>query len=518
MRRFLIVFFGLCFLMLPVLWINHAMGEQANQVSGLTADELLQILKEKGIITETDIEKIKDEQKKTEEKSYLKKTKVPYEVFAEGHALQFRSPSGNYWFNVRGYIHFDWRQYGGGSANASAFEIRRGRFDITGGAGKYVTIRCQNEMATKTPYLRNAWIDVHYWPWLSLKFGQHKPFFSTQWWTLDNRTVFLERASSNPVYPFFDRGFSFYGELFDDRFVWTYGIYTGAGIERDYGEGDVDDHKDHLLRFFYTPFKKSDNLWINNLHFCIQGMWGTQTVNTAGLENRGFRAQNRQSKIWKWNKTYKYEILGLDGVEHTISEDLYWTMDNRYRWGVEAHWIKGPFFASTELLRCGWTGLKPFELEEHPNLIKKYPELATLNKLKESHTTVWTIFGGYFLTGESMRVSNWGWALPAPKKYFNPHVRGYWGAIQPTFSYTLTKTTEDMFKYGVLEGAEEVHSFVIGLNWLWSAMIRLHFNYMYLHSSGANGLITGDHENNPVAPKEYREDEHMFGMRFKWTM
>ncbi len=460
-------------------------------VKGLTADELLQILQQKGVVTKQDIEKIKKEQEEQEKKALVEKKKVPIEVFSKGHLLEFRSPNGYFTAQIRGYLHFDTRIYDSGSANANSFDIRRGRFDVRGTVYKYIKYRVQLEMAS-SPYLRNCWIDIRYWPWLGAKIGQFKPFFSTQWWTLDNQTILLERASANPVYPFFDRGVTLYGELFNKSLVYTLGAFTGAGMERDYGKSDIDDHKDWTGRLFWTPFKNSSNDWINNLHFCIEGTWGTETVNTKGFENRGLRAQDYQSLVWKWN-----------------TKDT-WTIGHRYRYGFEIHWIKGPFFISNENLRVSWED------------IRKISSGIEGTSGISGHTSVYTVFGGYFLTGERMQVSNWGWRFPVPKHYFNP-LAGSWGAFCPTFSYTFTRTTQNLFDAGVLDGASQLHSFVLGLNWLWSSMIRWQFNLMYLHATATGpgeGLIAGENEHKGCSwlLTEHRRDEWMFGARVKFTM
>jgi phosphate-selective porin len=462
--------------------------EEAPLVQGITADELLKILQQKGLVTKEDIEKIKKEQVEREEKALVKKERVPLQIFTGRHLLEFESPSGYFKACLRGYFHFDTRIYESNSGNANTFDVRRARFDFRGTAGKYASFRVQSEMAGD-PYLRNAWLDLRYWPWLGVMMGQFKPFFSTQWWTLDNQTIFLERASANPVYPFFDRGVTFYGELFKKTLTYSFGIFTGAGMERDYASSDIDDHKDYTGRLFFTPFKNSKNDWINNLHFVIQGTWGTETVNTKGFENRGLTAQNYQSKIWIWNTDYV------------------WTLGHRYRYGFEVHWIKGPFFISNENLRVAWEDIRKVEDGVEP------PSGFS------GHTSVYTLFMGYFLTGEQMEVSNWGWKLPTPKHYFNP-LKGSWGAFQPTFSYTYTKTSQNMFDMGVLDGASYVHSFILGLNWLWSNMISWHFNVMYLQSGGGTGgIISGDYEDdNDWFPRDQRDDEWMFGMRVKFMM
>ena len=171
------------------------------------------------------------------------------------HGFVFETADGAYQLKTRGNLHFDTRLYGGPDRGAPhSFDIRRARLDFQGRIHRYVSFRVQPELAD-TPYIRNAWADFEGASWLHLRAGQMKVPFSSTWLTTDNNLNFLERSTSTPLYPFFDRGLTLWGELLGKSVVYNLGVYTGAGIDKDYTKGDIDDSKDVAGRLFLQPFR-----------------------------------------------------------------------------------------------------------------------------------------------------------------------------------------------------------------------------------------------------------------------
>ena len=147
-----------------------------------------------------------------------------------------RTSDNNFWMKVRGNLHFDTKFYGGNSENPTQFDIRRARMDFQGQWYEYISFRVQAELAD-APYIRNAWADYKFRDWLHIRAGQMKPPFSTSWWTTDNNVNFLERGANTPLYPYFDRGWWLWGDLFEGSLTWNLSAFTGAGMEIDSKKG-----------------------------------------------------------------------------------------------------------------------------------------------------------------------------------------------------------------------------------------------------------------------------------------
>ena len=388
---------------------------------------------------------------------------------------------------IRGNLHFDSRFFRGEGANATQFDIRRGRIDFQGSLYHYLTFRVQGELAD-SPYLRNAWADYRFSEWLHLRCGQMKPPFSTSWWTTDNNVNFLERGAGTPVYPYFDRGWWAWGDLFGRSLTWNLGGFTGAGMDFDQPRGDVDDHKDWFARLYASPFRDRGPGALQGFHFCLQASLGRQTVPTNRFEERGYRAGILDDRFWTWET----ENPGRGEI------------DRRDRYGAELHYLNAAFSASSEYLVTRYEGIRVFAGDGTPVISR------------DGSIRSWSSWVGWMLTGERKRVGNFGWKQPKPRVDFDPRSRSGPGAWEVLLRYTRTKTSAGLFEsadhlgesFRILQGAPEVDEFTAGVNWTWNPMIRWQFNYVRLNGCG---LRTGD----SGAAEGYRrvERDEMFGLR-----
>ncbi len=403
------------------------------------------------------------------------------------------TPDEEFVMQIRGNLHFDTKFYGSNSANPSPqFDIRRARMDFRGCLYSYLTFRVQAEFAD-SPYIRNAFADIRFRDWFHLRGGQMKPPFSTSWWTLDNQVNFMERGSGTPVYPYFDRGWWIWGNLFNTAVTWNLSGFTGAGMDFDYPKGDVDDGKDWVGRLFVSPFLNTDLVPLQHLHFCVEGSLGNETIPTTRFEEKGYSAAIRDDKFWTWET----ENPGTGQIGH------------RDRWGFELHYIYGPFSLSSEYLVAQYEDIRVFATDGAQVLDENGKVLS------------WSSWVSYFVTGESKQVGNFGWKQPKPKVNFNPvQFRGT-GAWEILFRYTYTKTDDNLFRtvsydgetYRILEGAEKVDEFTVGVNWTWNPMFRWQFNYVHLEG---DGILSGDKGNLEGTKRVDYEDMYGLRMIFKF--
>jgi len=427
------------------------------------------------------------EDKKKKDALLKKKKALPLLAYWKNDFI-ISTPDENFWMKIRGNLHFDSKFYGRNSDNPSEFDIRRARMDFQGMWYKYIRFRVQAEFAD-SPYIRNAWADYKFRDWFHIRAGQMKPPFSTAWWTKDNNVNFLERGANTPIYPYFDRGFWLWGNTLKNTLTWNLGAFTGAGMDKDNNKGDIDDHKDYIARLFYTPFKNHKGTFLEGLHLVVEGAIGRQSVPTKRFEKKGYGAAVRDDKFWTWE---------------TESNGGHGEIKSRDRYGVELHYLNGPFTLSSEYLVTRYDDINVCAEDGH----KVIGEDGSVRS--------WSTWVSYFLTGEQKEVSNFGWHQPKPRSNFDfVHLTGT-GAWEILARYTKTKTSDSLFNrhsyggkdYTILKGADRVDEFTLGLSWTWNPMVRWQLNYVHLHG---DGIRTGD-SNNP-AGKNRVDSEDMAGLR-----
>lgn len=450
-------------------------------------------LEERVKMLEQKLEEVQKVTEKVQEQEKIIKEKKATPAFSFWkNDFYLETPDGNFSMRIRGNIHFDMKAYGGNSENPSPhFDIRRARADFQGAFYKYITFRLQAEFAD-SPYIRNAWVDYGFRDWLHFRAGQMKPPFSTSWWTLDNNVNFLERGSSTPVYPYFDRGLWLWGDVLDKTLTWNISAWTGAGLELDYAKGDIDDHKDIVARIFFSPFKNKKGHVLEGLHLALQGTYSNQSIPTSRFETKGMSTSIRDDKMWKWQTEQSYS-------EAEIGQ--------RNRWGVEAHYIRGPFSCSTEYLETIYKNIEVFDKSTGTKLIDKDGTISS-----------WSTWVSYFLTGESKTVSNFGWRQPNPKLDFNPLKMQGSGAWEVLARYTHTDVSDRLFDrttigvntFRILDGAPRTDEYTAGVNWTWNPLVRWQLNYTHV-TAGGSGLFSGDKNN--LAGEGQSQNEDMVGMR-----
>jgi phosphate-selective porin len=305
---------------------------------------------------------------------------------------------------------------------------------------------------------------------------------------MDNRVNFMERGAGTPIYPYFDQGWWLWGDLFKKAVTWNVAGFTGAGMDFDYPKGDIDDHKDVFGRLFVSPFRNTDIRFLQGLHLCAEGSLGDQSIPTKRFEQKGYSAAVRDDKFWTWET----EDPGTGEVGS-------WD-----RWGFEVHYILGPFSLSSEYLVAQYENIRVFATDGSQVLDEN------------GQVRSWSTWLSYYLTGESKGVSNFGWKAPNPDRDFNPIQFKGTGAWEVLFRYTYTKTSSNLFEsvlyagdtYRILEGADEVNEFTVGVCWTWNPMLRWQLNYVHLEG---DGILTGDKSNEEGTKRVDHED--MFGLR-----
>jgi phosphate-selective porin len=439
---------------------------------------------------------------------------------------------GAFQLKIRGNIHLDLRAYQAAERGApSSFDIRRGRIDLQGRLHRWFTFRLQPEFAGG-PYLRNAWVDASPRPWLHVRAGQMKVPFSTSWVTLDNNVNFVERGTSTPVYPFFDRGVLLWGELLGGTAIYNVGLFTGAGIDSDVGAGDIDDSKDVAGRLFLQPLRAVRVAALRGLFLVGQATWGGMSVPTSRFETGGLRAADYESAIWRWRTE---QLVGTTG---RFTDQVTATVDSRLRWGAELHYLVGPFALSAEYLEVRYDGIVLYHdlVEGSSRRVRE--------RLFEAHGTVRSLsaWASIYLTGEAKRLTNAGWKTAKPRTALG---EGGAGAVEVLARYSATWTDRRLFQaravsgfeptdarvpsgaptpgagasanVAVLDGAHELHEWTLGVSWTLNPMVKLQLNDVFLWAP--DGDRDGDGENDNLllsGAKSGQSDPELKKARTSW--
>jgi phosphate-selective porin len=388
----------------------------------------------------------------------------------------------------------------------------------------------QPELAGK-PYIRNAWFDVRIFSWLRLRIGQMKVPFSSSWLTLDNNVNFVERGASGPIYPFFDRGFKVWGEVWKGILTYNLGIYTGAGVDRDSSSGDMDDFKELAARLLIQPFKRIRCRALRGIFLAAQSTWSLMSSPTTRYETGGLRSANYETAIWRWRTE---QTIGTDcRVTDRVSAGV----KDRFRLGAELHYLIGPVTLSAEYLETRYRDVSLY----HEHLVGSSAQVRELVHRESGVIRSLSVFTSVYLTGEHKRLTNGGWKTAKVNK---PVGEGGTGAWELLLRYSWTLTDKRLFtrvpvagydpmspalppgysgatpgarnsvNVSVLDGAHNVHELTFGVSWTVNNMLRIQLNNVFLWAppsdrdgDGVNDnlLVSGAKSNQADPSKKNRK-------------
>ena len=441
---------------------------------------------------------------------------------------------GGFQLKIRGNLHLDLRGYQAEATGSPySFDIRRGRIDLQGRIHRWFTFRLQPELAGK-PYLRNAWVDASPFPWLHVRAGQMKVPFSSSWLTRDNNLNFIERGTSTPIYPFFDRGVLLWGELWGGSVIYNFGGFTGAGVDADCRDGDIDDSKDLAARFFLQPLRFVQSRALQGIYLALQGTWGQMSVPTSRYETGGLRAANYESAVWRWRTE---QLLGADG---RVSDKVSAVVDTRLRWGAELHYLLGRFSLSVEFLEVRYQGITLYHDLMEGSSRRVHEELLRRDGQVRSLSAWFSVY----LTGEQKRLTNGGWKTARPKQAL---FEGGYGAVELLARYSGTWSSVALFhqrsvggftssssglpagygatlpgsgntvKVSVLDGAHELHELTLGITWTLNPMLRIQLNDVFIWAPWDDRDGDGQDDNKLVSgAKSSQADPMAKNLKTSW--
>jgi phosphate-selective porin OprO/OprP len=334
--------------------------------------------------------------------------------------------------------------------------------------------------------------------------------FSTEWLTLDNQVNFIERATSRPLYPFFDRGVMLWGDVAGGRLTYGLGAYTGVGVDIDASKGDIDDHKDVVGRVFLQPFRSSTDSPLNGLYLAGGATYGRASVPTTRFETGGLASANFESRVWRWRTE---QTLGTNGrATDVVSAEV----GSRTRWGLEAHYLEGSLLASFEYLSTRYDDITLFhDYWVGSSRLRHEPVLGGDGEIEVISGWV-----SWFVTGERKQVDFHGWRQPDAADPRTADRKGHGGwEILARFSRTATERSlfestrvtgfapadtptgsaavgEGMsVTASIVQGAPRLYEATVGTNWTVNRNLRTQLNLTWLwapdYEDGRFGIVSG---------------------------
>jgi len=387
-------------------------------------DEVLDILKEKGQISEEKYLELKARAKKEGAGQIL--------AGFEGVTPYITSVDGQHKIELHGRVNFDLRAYEDDTRNLDGtdlttnFRVRRARIGVDATVFKHLDIKVEGDFGESTAQLTDGYIDIHYWPGFRARAGQFKVPFSFEELTSSRFIDFVERSVVNNLVPARDVGIMLHGRLLGGAVEYGAGVFNGRGQNA----AETNDSKDIAGRLLVRPLKLMDLPDLGELHLAGHVTHGDQD---SGQSLRG-------------RTDGKFEFFPRTT-----------TRGDRLRYGVEVVYSYGPFGLYGEYVRSE---------EERKGLG------AGGKDLDDVIGQGWYVAGTVFVTGEQKVHGK------APKVTpVNPRTGDY-GALELVARYAqLDFDASDALLPATHPGPNRVDAFTAGVNWYLSPNVRLMFNW-----------------------------------------
>ncbi len=420
-------------------------GVVAAPAHALTAEDLLDKLNEKGMLTEQEYKEMRASAREERQARKMKEAKdeaaAPSKLtgtFKDG--FRFESGDKKHSIGLTGRLHADYRSFSPDDRSADTFDIRRARLGMSGQVYEDVTFQVVGEFAG-TPALDVAWVNYGGIKPAQFRAGQFIMPFNMENITSSNNIDFQERALTSNFAPGKERGLMVHGAPFDGV-TYALALSNGAGQSNNDTIARVDG-KDTIGRLtFNIPEMLGKKDYV--VHLGTAYTTGTQPrIATAtgtpplGTALTSIRTEGRGATFFSTNAPLGTEF-------------------DRERSGAELALAYGPVKLQGELMKVSFDGTDG---------------TAFSREIKSSYVSaMWAI------TGES---------------YVNAYRNGVFGSIKPNSEFKkggtgmgawvvgarFSKFDASDFGAGTFTGTREADAVTVGLNWIPNAMTRVMLNY-----------------------------------------
>ncbi len=324
----------------------HAQEEAADASRRDPMIELLEKLKEKGIISEeeartlsgdTPEERIRrraETRKKAQRAAEdAQKAEAAKERFLGrfNNGITFETPDRRSGVTLGGRVHLDYRQFSQDTA-ASTFDMRRAYLTLQGKWNEYLTWDVTGDFAqTTATQLDVAWINIAYSDAVQARFGQFKMPFSIEELSSSRFLDFQERSLVNGLAPQKERGAMIHGIPMPGI---TYGIALSTGQGKNNNDLVAPRSNPDIVGRVTVNFAELFEIQANNVaHFGV-------AVTDGDLPTGFGLSQRTESRGLTFFNTASF-----------TGQDVH-----RRRYGVETVLARGPVKFQAEYLQANYAG------------------------------------------------------------------------------------------------------------------------------------------------------------------
>jgi phosphate-selective porin OprO/OprP len=425
----------------------------AETESKSTTEEILEILKDRGMVTDTQYEEL---MKKAEAEK--KKTEKEYAV-KWSNGINFDRNDGAFKVKIGGRIHFDWGVIGPDSSlerneangvykdplTGDGVEFRRARLYASGTLWKDYLFKAQYDFAGGDADFKDVYLGMKNIPVVgTLLVGQmHEPF-SLEELTSSNYITFMERSLPTGAFaPSRKTGIRASNAVLDKGMTWALGIFYGDSD--DYGDSDFDNTRDLdlTLRLTGLPYYKNK---------------GKQLLHLGLGYSRQFRDEGKTTVRYR-NRPESH----LTDVRLVDTGDI--DLDNADLLNPEVAFVWGPLSFQGEYF---WTRLDSSGAND-PAFQGAYA------------------YGSWFMTGENRpySTSSGKFSRVKPTNNFHPTSKGGPGAWEFGVRWSWIDLNDEQIRGG------KENNITVGVNWYLNPNYRVMFNYIYADVEDRSGAEDG---------------------------
>jgi phosphate-selective porin OprO and OprP len=256
-------------------------------------EQILDLLLQRGQITQEEYRTLQ-EKARQEQAAGAKEPSAAILAGIEKGKPFLKSADDNFWIELGGRVQADFDAAESGTRTLtgqfldSQFLVRRARLNVDGTLYRWIGFRIEAEF-TEGVSLKDAYLDLAFFPELRLRLGQFKVPFSLEELTSSRFIDFVERSIVNALAPAYDRGVMLHGDLMRGAINYYLGGFNGTGEDTSDNNGD----KDLAFRLALAPFRSSDSFWFKGLQIAGDVTWGNQSGSMSPQGQTGARTPNR---------------------------------------------------------------------------------------------------------------------------------------------------------------------------------------------------------------------------------
>lgn len=409
---------------------------------------------------------------------------LPEDIYAE--KIYFAGYKGGFYIRseeeggmellLGGAFQTDFRYYAEDERADNRFDIRRARLRFKGQATRYFRFALEYEFqGNETNNLVDAYGEALFGR-SALRFGQTKEPFSLEWQSVDKAQFFAERSMGYYLGPKRDIGLMYHGALFQDKLVYSAGLFNGDGIDGS-TSGPEADSPEVACRLVLSPFKRSLSPWLNGIQIGVSGTYAQIDPLNLNLRVKSTGMVGTDTSLYALTHNTKFGVI----------QDI----DSRQRIGLEAAWAIGPVIFQGEYFSLLYSDI-----------------VASGANPADASFSDWYLSAMWCLTGEKPILSK-GILMPIfPDAFFNPEANT-WGAVFLAARYDHFNGDEKWINPDAYVSVKEADAYSLAVNWVLFPMARFILDYTHTCLSDPIRVRV-----LPDGSTDYIEEENVITCRF----